>query len=258
MSETEYIRDNLKKLRICVVIPTYNNAGTVMDVIRSVSEYCADIIVVNDGSTDATGELLARPDVPATVVSYSPNKGKGTALVTGFREALKRGFRYAVTIDSDGQHYASDIPVFAETVALQPDCLIVGSRGMKHDNMPQKNTFANKFSNFWFAVQTGRRLPDTQSGYRLYPLAKMGNMRLITSRYEGELEMLVRSAWRNIPIVAVPVKVYYPPEGERVSHFRPARDFTRISLLNTFFCFAAILYGYPSMLIRKLLSLFIK
>ena len=137
MNETADIRAYLRDLRICVVIPTYNNAGTLLDVIRSVSEYCADIIVVNDGSTDATGELLAQPDVPATVISYTPNKGKGTALVTGFREALKRGFCYAITIDSDGQHYASDIPLFAETVALQPDCLIVGSRGMKHDNMPQ-------------------------------------------------------------------------------------------------------------------------
>jgi len=254
MNETADIRAILRDLRICVVIPTYNNAGTLLEVIRNVSEYCADIFVVNDGSTDATPELLSRPDLPATVLAYMPNKGKGTALVTGFREALKRGFRYAITIDSDGQHYASDIPAFAETVALNPDSLIIGSRGMKHDNMPQKNTFANKFSNFWFAVQTGRRLPDTQSGFRLYPLDKMGSMRLLTSRYEAELEMLVRSAWRNIPIIAIPIQVYYPPEGERVSHFRPAKDFTRISLLNTFFCFAALLYGYPSMLVRKLFN----
>ena len=76
----------------------------------------------------------------------------------------------------------------------------------------------------------------------------------MTSRYEAELELLVRSAWRNIELIPLPINVYYPPEGERVSHFRPSRDFTRISLLNTFFCFAAILYGYPSMLIRKILG----
>ena len=193
-------------------------------------------------------------DTPVHVIAYLPNKGKGTALVTGFREALKLGFRYAITLDSDGQHYASDIPAFVKAITEHPDSLIIGSRGLKHDNMPQKNTFANKFSNFWFMVQSGKKLPDTQTGFRLYPLYKMGKMRLITSRYEAELEMLVRSAWRNIPIIPIPINVFYPSQEERVSFFRPGKDFTRISILNTFFCFAAILYGYPSMLIRKLLS----
>lgn len=244
----------LKELGICVIIPTYNNAGTIMQVIQSVAEYCDDIFVVCDGPTDGTVELVKQSATPVNVVEYQPNKGKGTALVTGFREALKRGFRYAITLDSDGQHYASDIPAFVEAITRHPDALIIGSRGLKHDNMPQKNTFANKFSNFWFTVQTAKRLPDTQTGFRLYPLQKMGKMHIITSRYEAELELLVRSAWRNINIIPIPINVYYPPQEERVSFFRPGKDFTRISILNTFFCFAAILYGYPSMLIRKLLS----
>ena len=244
----------LKELGICVIIPTYNNAGTIMQVIQSVAEYCDDIFVVCDGPTDGTVELVKQSATPVNVVEYQPNKGKGTALVTGFREALKRGFRYAITLDSDGQHYASDIPAFVEAITRHPDALIIGSRGLKHDNMPQKNTFANKFSNFWFTVQTAKKLPDTQTGFRLYPLQKMGKMHIITSRYEAELELLVRSAWRNINIIPIPINVYYPPQEERVSFFRPGKDFTRISILNTFFCFAAILYGYPSMLIRKLLS----
>ena len=248
----EEIRNKLKDLGICVIIPTYNNAGTIINVISSVSEYCDDILVVCDGPTDGTEELVLLCDTPVRVLAYHPNKGKGTALATGFREALKLGFRYAITLDSDGQHYADEIPAFAQTIAEHPDALLIGSRGLKHDNMPQKSTFANKFSNFWFTVQTGKRLPDTQTGYRLYPLRKMGKMRLITSRYEAELEMLVRSAWRNIPIIPIPIKVYYPPQEERVSHFRPGKDFTRISILNTFFCFAAILYGYPSMFLRKI------
>ena len=244
----------LKELGICVIIPTYNNKGTILQVIQSVADYCDDIFVVCDGPTDGTVELVKQSAIPINVVDYQPNKGKGTALVTGFREALKRGFRYAITLDSDGQHYPSDIPAFVEAITEHPDALIIGSRGLKHDNMPQKNTFANKFSNFWFTVQTAKKLPDTQTGFRLYPLRKMGNMRIITSRYEAELELLVRSAWRNINIIPIPINVYYPPQEERVSFFRPGKDFTRISILNTFFCFAAILYGYPSMLIRKLLS----
>ena len=174
--------------------------------------------------------------------------GKGKALTSGFQAAMERGFRYAITMDADGQHYASDLPAFAEALATHPDTLIVGSRQFGLPNMPQKSSFANKFSNFWFTVQTGKKLPDTQTGYRLYPLNKMGKMKLLSSRYEAELALLVRSAWRGIDIMPIPINVYYPPKEERVSHFRPGMDFFRISVLNTFFTFAAILYGYPSML----------
>lgn len=241
-----------QSLHLCVIIPTYNNKETILRVIQDVYDYCHDIFVVCDGPTDGTRELVEACTTPIRVVAYSPNQGKGTALVTGFKTALRQGFHYAITLDSDGQHYASDIPAFIEKISLEPDALLIGSRGFNHDNMPQKNTFANKFSNFWFTVQTGRKLPDTQTGFRLYPLKKMGSMRLVTSRYEAELELLVRSAWRNINIIPLPIKVYYPPASERVTFFRPAKDFTRISLLNTIFCFAAILYGYPSMFLRKL------
>lgn len=248
------VKQQLKDLGVCVIIPTYNNVGTIMQVVESVSAYCEDIIVVCDGPTDGTTELVKNSAIPKAIVAYEPNKGKGTALSMGFRKAMELGFRYSITLDSDGQHYASDIPVFAKALAQHLGSLIIGSRGLQHDNMPQRNTFANKFSNFWFTVQTAKRLPDTQTGFRLYPLEKMGKMRLITSRYEAELELLVRSAWRNIDIVPIPINVYYPPENERISHFRPFQDFGRISLLNTFFCFAAILYGYPSMLVRKIVS----
>lgn len=269
-------KDLLQELSICVIIPTYNNAGTIIDVVRSVEEFCGDIFVVCDGPTDDTRERVEayvaggvsgfkfqvsgegqpkanehRSTANIRVVAYTPNKGKGTALTTGFREAIKQGFRYAITMDADGQHFATDIPLFAEYIDENEDAMLIGSRNLKQENMPQKNTFANKFSNFWFTVQTAHKLPDTQTGFRLYPLRKMGDMRLMTSRYEAELELLVRSAWRNIELIPLPINVYYPPAEERVSHFRPARDFTRISLLNTFFCFAAILYGYPSMILRK-------
>lgn len=240
-----------RSLSVCAIIPTYNNQDTVQQVIEDVSHYCADIYVVCDGPTDGTIEKVRESKIPVNLLVYTPNKGKGTALITGFRKALEQGFRYAITIDSDGQHYASDIPAFLEHIALYPNHLVIGSRGLKHDNMPQRNSFANKFSNFWFTVQTGKKLPDTQTGFRLYPLEKMGRMKLLTSRYEAELELLVCSAWRNIAIDPIPIRVYYPPQEERISHFRPGKDFLRISLLNTCLCFAAILYGYPSMLFRR-------
>lgn len=247
----ETIKLKFKQNAVCVVIPTYNNNRTVADVVRNAMEYCEDIIVVNDGSTDNTfveTNGLTSIQNEITVITHPVNMGKGKALTSGFQAAMERGFRYAITMDADGQHYASDLPAFAEALATHPDTLIVGSRQFGLPNMPQKSSFANKFSNFWFTVQTGKKLPDTQTGYRLYPLNKMGKMKLLSSRYEAELALLVRSAWRGIDIMPIPINVYYPPKEERVSHFRPGMDFFRISVLNTFFTFAAILYGYPSML----------
>jgi glycosyltransferase involved in cell wall biosynthesis len=237
---------------ICVVIPTYNNEKTLAAVIDSVLEYITSIVVVNDGSTDRTSEILDQYKGKIAIVSYTKNRGKGYALKCGFNCVQQRGYKYALTLDSDGQHYAEDIPAFVKTAEEHPNALIIGNRKLTQDNMPKKNTFANKFSNFWFALQTGVKLPDTQTGYRLYPLEKMRRLRPFTSRYEAELELLVRCAWRGIKLVAMPVRVYYAPEGERVSHFRPAVDFFRISLLNTLFVLLAVVYGYPSKFFRYL------
>jgi glycosyltransferase involved in cell wall biosynthesis len=240
-------------MKLCAVIPTYNNEKTLAQVIASVMEQALPIIVVNDGSTDGTDEKLKDFEGKITVVSYKKNRGKGYALRCGFDKARALGFEYALTIDADGQHYASDIPLFMGELRKNPNAMMIGSRLLKQKNMPEKNTFANKFSNFWFAVQTGIKLPDTQTGFRLYPLLRMKGMRPFTSRYEAELELLVRAAWRNIPLISIPINVYYPDKSERVTHFRPSIDFLRISLLNTLFVFGAIFYGYPSIFFRRVL-----
>lgn len=240
-----------RQQRICVVVPTYNNAGTLADVLNGILRHVGDVIVVNDGSTDGTAALLARMGNRVTVIGYGRNRGKGYALKVGLKKAKESGFRYAVTIDSDGQHYPEDLIKFAEASQVHPHALIVGSRGLDHKNMPGKNKFANNFSNFWFRLQTGCRLSDTQTGYRLYPLDRLYGLGLLTSRYEAELELLVYAAWHGVEPAEIPVRVYYPPQEERVSHFRPFADFARISLLNTALCFFAVVYGLPSRLWRK-------
>ena len=160
-------------IRLCVIIPTYNNAGTVKQVIEDVSKHCKEIIVVNDGSTDDTAAILNTMQEAIHVVTYSPNKGKGHALVAGFRKAMEMGFTHAVTIDADGQHFADDMPLLIEEMYRKSDSIIVGCRNLTEENMPRQNTFANRFSNFWFRLQTGINLPDTQSGYRLYALSAL-------------------------------------------------------------------------------------
>ena len=240
----------MKRKRIVVVVPSYNNARTVVDVLKELKHYTSDIILVDDGCTDGTSELVAAARLDIDVVSLKPNQGKGKALMAGFDRARERGFEFAVTIDSDGQHCPGDLPRLVD--ACRDNALVVGQRTFDHENMPGGNTFANKFSNFWFTLQTGIKLDDTQSGCRIYPLNKLRWRSLITSRYEAELEMMVFAAWHGVDIVKVPIRVYYPPAGERVTHFRPCKDFGRISLLNTALCFGAGFYGWPVILWRKL------
>lgn len=244
--------ETLDRLNVVVVIPTYNNHKTIGQVIADVRQYASHVVVVNDGSTDGTAEILGGID-GIEVITHPHNCGKGTALKNGLCYAKAAGFCYAITIDSDGQHFAKDIPVFAEEIEKNPDHLLVGSRNIQANNMPGKNTFANKFSNFWFKLETGVNLPDTQSGYRLYPIQKMNVQKwYYTAKYEFELEALVFASWAGIAVKNIPVNVYYPPEGERVSHFRPGRDFTRISILNTILVLVALLWIYPRNFFRKL------
>ncbi len=250
-SETRLLFD---KLKCCVVIPTYNNQGTLQDVINDVKQYTGNLMVVNDGSTDSTSEILEQ-NKECHIVQYTPNRGKGYAIKKAFKKAFLLGYDYVITIDADGQHYASDLITLAEKLKETPDTILIGSRGLKHKNMASGSTFANKFSNFWVLIETGTKLPDTQSGYRLYPIWKMKSIRFFSTRYEFEIEILVRCLWRGIKIVPVPVSVYYSPKELRVSHFRPSRDFMRISVLNTLLVPLAIVYGLPSVLIHKLLSL---
>ncbi len=239
---------------ICVIIPTYNNAGTVRDVVERSLAQCLDVIVVNDGSNDSTAGILSSIE-GIDIVTLNRNQGKGTALKRGFERARARGFAYAITLDADGQHFPEDIPILLDANIKHPDALIVGSRRFGDAQRSAGSRFANSFSNFWFCVQTLHRLPDTQTGYRLYPLKKLYGLSLLTSRYEAELELLVFASWHGVRIRPVEVNVYYPPAEERVSHFRPGLDFTRISLLNTLLCVLALVYALPLGALRFLRSL---
>lgn len=220
-------------------------------VISEVSEYSENVLVVNDGSTDSTNHILAKFD-SIHVVAYTENKGKGFALRTGFKAARNKGFEYVITIDSDGQHFADDIPLFVEKLETEKNLIIIGARNMNQDSVPGKSNFGNRFSNFRFRFNTGITIPDTQSGYRLYPLKLLEGINFITPKYEFEVEVIVRAAWNGIGVSSVPVKVYYPPAEERISHFRPVLDFSRVSVLNTFLVLIAVFYIKPRDFFRGL------
>jgi glycosyltransferase involved in cell wall biosynthesis len=243
--------ENYNRFRLldcCVIIPTYNNHRTLQRVIDGVLQYTDAVIVVNDGATDTTPQILKRyPNIAQ--VTHEVNKGKGIALRTGFKTAKALGFAYAITIDSDGQHFPDDLPVFLSAIENEGQALLIGSRNMEQEGVPKKSSFGNKFSNFWFRFETGIKLDDTQSGYRLYPLDKLPE-KFFTNKFEFEIEVIVRTAWNGVSVKNVPVKVLYD-ENERVSHFRPFKDFTRISILNTVLVTIALLYIKPRDFIKS-------
>lgn len=251
----DFITVGVEENEVCAVIPTYQNAKTLLKVVADVHRVVDTVFVVDDGSNDGTAALLDKAtgnERPEKVLTHPKNCGKGAALKTGLTYARQQGFRYAVTVDADGQHRADDIPALLKAVEEEPDALAIGSRGLQHENMPAKSTFANRFSNFWFALQTLQRLPDTQSGLRVYPLRHLHGLRWMSARYEAELTLLVFSAWAGVKLLPVPVSVYYPPRDQRVTHFRPRRDFTRISVLNTLLCFLMVVYGWPRIFCRQI------
>ncbi|ASV32585.1 DUF2062 domain-containing protein [Maribacter cobaltidurans] len=242
----------MQQWHCCVLIPTYNNEKSLARVLRDVLRFTSNIIVVNDGATDNTAKILEGfPEIDQ--VHFEKNQGKGKALRVGFEEALKKGYHYAITMDSDGQHFAEDIVVFLDALERETtkNILYIGARNMAQADVPGKSSFGNKFSNFWFWFETGTWLQDTQCGFRLYPLKEIEKLSLYTPKFEFEIEVIVKASWHGTLVKNVPVKILYD-DVDRVSHFRTVPDFTRISILNTWFVLVTVFYIKPRDFFRKI------
>lgn len=254
MNSEPLFQSRFERLNCGVLIPTYNNAGTLERVINEVLSYTNNLILVNDGSTDNTAGILKKFR-QIEILTIPVNKGKGNALITGFKRAEKLGYEYVITMDSDGQHFPSDLVVFLEAIEekkpTDPELLVIGGRKMDDPSVPDKSSVGNRFSTFWFWVETGVDLTDTQCGYRLYPVKAINSLNLYTTRFELEIEVLVKASWKGVEVKNLPVKVLYDPT-ERVTHFRPFWDVARITLLNICFVGVAALYIGPRNLVRKL------
>ena len=212
-------------MKFCILIPCYNHAATVAEVVRAAQAH-APVLVVDDGSTRPLPPL---PGV--TLLRLARNSGKGAALRAGLQRAAELGCTHAITMDADGQHYAADVPKFLAAATAQPDAFIVGVRDLVAAGCPKHRQRSNAVSTFWFRVETGVRLGDTQCGFRGYPLALAQRLKTRSGRYAFELEFMVRAAWVGTPVVAVPVKCTYL-DGIRNSHFRPVKDLAHITLMN--------------------------
>lgn len=216
------------------VIPTYNNVSTVADVIRGAREHLSEVIVVDDGSTDGSGAAV-RGIEGVEVIVHPRNMGKGDALRAGFARAQQRGFTHALTIDADGQHLARDIPSLLQRAAEEPETLWIGNRVLPAggSEQPGRSRFGARFGAFWYRFHTGITIHDTQCGLRVYPLAVVEEAHSRAERYGYELEVLIKVAWNGHSVKETPVHIYYEPSERRVSHFKPAGDFARLSVINS-------------------------
>jgi uncharacterized protein (DUF2062 family) len=222
-----------------LVIPVYNHATTLRAVARNALAEGFPVLVFDDGSTD--GGLDTVVDLPVARHRFPSNRGKGAAILAAAELAKRSGYDAIVTIDADGQHDPADARRLLETAAASWPAVAIGARRMEDANASPSNVFGRDFSNFWVRLECGHALPDSQSGYRLYPADFLLAGRFLSTGFPFEAEVLVRAAWAGLPLLSVPVPVHYPPAGERVSHFNTFLDNLRLSCLHAWLVIRSLL-----------------
>lgn len=217
---------------IWCAIPVFNNKAAIRDVAAGCRSVLKNVVVVDDGSTDADlSSLLSDMDV--VVLKHGKNLGKGQAILTASGYIEAHGGTHMITIDADGQHYPRDIEKFIPMIQESDSNIIIGCRNFDTDNVPDKSRFGRKFANFWLRLETGVQINDCQSGFRAYPVRYLNQMDFKGSHYDFEAEALAKAAWAGLQLETVSIDVYYPKPEERISSFKPFMDNLRISLIHS-------------------------
>lgn len=213
---------------VWIVIPAYNEARTIRALAQAALALCPRVMVIDDGSTDATASELH--DLPVVLLRHAVNHGKAASLRTAFSQALQQGACCVVTVDGDGQHDLNDAPGLLSVWHRHPDRIVIGSRLHDRSQFPVARYWANRFACFWISWAAGHPLADSQSGFRVYPAAAMETAlgrSVRGDRFTFESETLIEAADRGILTVAVAIPGHYPPDARR-SHFRPVVDIAKI------------------------------
>lgn len=217
-------------VRAAAIVPAYQVGPVIGAVITGLKAFWPEtgaVIAIDDGSTDDTAAEAERAG--ADVLRHGRNRGKGVALRTGLEEARRRGFDVAVSVDGDGQHPPEEAFRMHEACS-DPEALVIGVRDLAGAGAPRPNQLSNQFSNVVLSAFTGRRLTDTQCGLRRYPIGATLSLGGREDGYGFEAEVLIRGAAEGMTFVHLPIRVVYPPETERISHFDSVRDPTKIVL----------------------------
>lgn len=214
---------------VAVLVPALNCQSTIADVVTQARLAVSNVFVVDDGSMDDTAGCAQRAG--AVVFRHRRTLGKGAALLMGMKELKAKGFERVVTMDGDGQHLGDQIPVLLLISDREPMAIVIGARILEGQPTSGARLFGNRFANRWVEIACGRELPDTQSGFRVYPIRPVLNLAVRARRFAFETEVLIRAVRAGLDVVSVPTRVYYPPVEERISHFRPVSDTIRIILV---------------------------
>ncbi len=231
--------------RPVVVIPTYNNAGTLMDVVKRTESANIPVIVVDDGSTDETPSLLANWGSSGAVITHQQNQGKANALKTGFHFARTNGYTHAITLDSDGQLWPEQVGDFVEAAQSHPKDFIIGQRNDLSDDYPARSRIGRRLQNLAVRVECGATVADTLCGYRAYPLAMFDVVHTRAGGFAFEIEVVTRSVWAGINVRDVPIHCRYFSKDEGVSHYRFVRDWTHALLVHIYLLFRRLIPWPP-------------
>jgi glycosyltransferase involved in cell wall biosynthesis len=213
-------------VKTVVLIPALNAERTIAGVVAEARRHVEPVLLVDDGSSDATGEVAR--SAGATVLRHEVNRGKGGALKTGFAWALQNGFDAVITLDADGQHLPSEVPKFVRAWEETGADLIIGGRSHLFQHMLPRRRFANRFSAWCIAKCSGARVSDSQSGFRLYSARLLRTIRLRTDGFDMESEVIVRAGRSGLGIATIPIDLGFV-DGVATSHYKPLMDTLRIA-----------------------------
>ncbi len=206
-------------MKACAVIPAFNEGKNIKHVINGVIDRGIDAIVVDDGSQDNT--LSEAKVTRAHVIHHGLRCGKGLSLKKGFDYAINNSYDIIISMDADGQHDPSDIPVFLDKIKKEPDCVVLGNRMNAPKGMPIARVLTNKFMSSVISAICRQNIPDTQCGYRLFTKDALSKVAIKARKFEVESEILVKLARSGFKINSVPIKSIY---GKEKSSIRPVRD----------------------------------
>ena len=216
---------------VWIAIPAYNEERTIRAVALGALAHCRRVIVVDDGSNDATSAQLR--GLPVTLLRHEVNRGKAASLRTAFSHALAQGARCLIAFDGDGQHDPADASTLLEVWLRNPTNIVIGSRLHDRAQFPTARYRANRFACFWISWAAKHPIADSQSGFRVYPrevmrIALGGRVR--SSRFTFESEILIEAAWHGFTTLAVTIPGHYPVSA-RPSHFQPIVDIAKIVVM---------------------------
>ncbi|MCU1227990.1 MAG: glycosyl transferase family 2 [Acidobacteria bacterium] len=211
--------------RIIAVIPAFNAARTIEPVVIGALPHVERVIVIDDGSHDASADVAAKAG--AVVLKHEVNRGKGGALKTGFAYVLEQGFDGVITLDADGQHLPSEIPKLIAARRETGADIIIGGRAHLFGEMLPRRRMANRFASWAISKGSGARIDDSQSGYRFYSASLLRAITLRSDGFDMESEVLVLAGMRHFRIITIPISLGFV-DGIATSHYKPLKDTLRI------------------------------